>query len=210
MPRVALAPFYPIIDLGVTAREEERARELVAEVLAAGAPWLQLRSKRAPAARFLEMAREVVARAAAAAARVIVNDRLDVALLSGAAGVHVGQTDLPVGEVRRLVGDELVIGVSTHSLAEARRAEADGADYVGFGPLFATGSKSDALEQRPPGTLAAVRAGIILPIVAIGGITEATAAAVLSSGATAVAMIGALASSPDPRSFTERLLRQRA
>jgi thiamine-phosphate pyrophosphorylase len=209
MKRIAFAPFYPIIDVVVGAGEE-RSRDLVEAVLAAGAPWLQLRCKSAPASVFLELARDVVARARERGARVIVNDRVDIALASGAAGVHVGQSDLPVAAVREVSRGTLVVGVSTHTVDEARRAEAEGADYVGFGPLFATASKSDALAPRPADALRAVRDAIALPIVAVGGITEATAPTVLASGATAVAMIGALASASDPFSFTQRLLRQLA
>jgi len=209
MAPLALAPFYPIIDVAAADRRE-RALELADAVLAAGAPWLQLRCKASPAGAFLEMARALVAQAATFDAQVIVNDRVDVAVLSGAAGVHVGQDDLQLDRVRGLAGDRLVIGVSTHTVAEAERAEAEGADYVGFGPLFATASKRDALTPRPSEALRAVRAAIRLPIVAIGGITEETAPAALAAGATAVAMIGALASSADPRSLAARLLQLRA
>jgi thiamine-phosphate pyrophosphorylase len=206
VPRVDFAPFYPIIDLG-GSEATERALDLADAVIAAGAPWLQLRCKRIAAGLHLEIAREVVGRAAQAGARVIVNDRLDVALASGAAGVHVGQDDLPIAAVRRAGGGDLVVGVSTHSLLEAERAGEAGANYVGFGPLFPTTSKSDALAPRPIALLAAVRQAIAIPIVAIGGITEESALEILAAGATAVAVIGALASAPDPRSFAERLLR---
>jgi thiamine-phosphate pyrophosphorylase len=208
MRQLDLAPFYPIVDVAL-GEAEQRPLELVEAVLAAGVPWLQLRCKDAPASVFLSLAREVVARARACDARVIVNDRVDVALASGAGGVHVGQEDLPIAAVRSIAGDALVVGASTHTVEEAKRAEAEGADYVGFGPMFSTASKSDALAPRPAGALRAVRDAIALPIVAIGGITEETAPAVLASGATAVAMIGALADARDPRAFTQRLLRRR-
>jgi thiamine-phosphate diphosphorylase len=206
VPRVDFAPFYPILDVADPGAGD-RALVLADAVLAAGAPWLQLRCKATPTKVHLELAREVVARAARAGARVIVNDRIDVALASGAAGVHVGQDDLPIAAVRAAGGRDLVVGVSTHTVREAEQARADGADYVGFGPLFRTTSKSDALAPRTLALLGEVRRSIALPIVAIGGITAEAAPAVLAAGATAVAMIGALASAADPRSFAERLLR---
>ncbi|MGE5183893.1 MAG: thiamine phosphate synthase, partial [Acidobacteriota bacterium] len=104
----------------------------------------------------------------------------------------------------------LVIGISTHDVAEARAAEEEGADYVGFGPMFATTSKRDALAARTLDALAAVRAALRIPIVAIGGIDEERAPRVLDAGANAVAMIGALASADDPRALATRLLARSA
>lgn len=196
------AAFYPIIDTAELTASEP----LADAILEAGVPWLQLRCKGTPASSFLRTALALVARARRTGARVIVNDRVDVALASGAAGVHLGQDDLPLAAARRIAGDRLVIGVSTHDVAEARAAEDGGADYVGFGPMFATSSKSDAHPQRTLEELARVRAAIDIPIVAIGGITEASAAPVLAAGADTVAMIGTLASAPDPRALAARLL----
>lgn len=206
MSSLAFAPLYPIVDVGDSAATD-RALALAEAVLAAGAPWLQLRCKGLPARLHVQLARELVDRASRTGARVIVNDRIDVALASGAAGVHVGQDDLPLAAVRGAGGRELIVGVSTHSVLEAEQALADGADYVGFGPLFPTMSKSDALTPRSLSVLRDVRRAIAIPIVAIGGITEATAPEVLAAGATSVAMIGALASASDPRALAERLLR---
>ena len=197
------APFYPIVS---SAGGPDPVGDLTRSVLEAGAPWLQLRCKGTPAVAFLAAARELVAAAAQTGARVIVNDRLDVALASAAAGVHLGQEDLPLEAARRVAGDRLVIGVSTHDVAEARRAADGGADYVGFGPMFATSSKPDAQRPRTLDDLARVRAALRIPIVAIGGIDERSAPAVLAAGADAVAMIGALASAADPLRFTAALL----
>jgi thiamine-phosphate pyrophosphorylase len=201
--RFAAARFYPIVD---ASGGSGACRALAAAVVRAGVPWLQLRCKGLPASSFLDLARTLVGDAAAHGARVIVNDRLDVALASGAAGVHLGQSDLPLADARRIARDRLIIGVSTHDVAEARAAEAGGADYVGFGPMFATPSKADALPPRALAALRAVRAALRIPIVAIGGISEATAGGVLAAGADAVAMIGALAAAPDPAAFAVRLL----
>jgi len=203
--RTSFAPaaFYPIVD---TASDPAKGTALADAVLGAGVSWLQLRCKGTPASAFLRAALDLVAAARRTGARVIVNDRLDVALASGAAGVHLGQDDLPLDAARRIAGDRLVIGVSTHDVAEARAAEDGGADYVGFGPMYPTASKADAHPQRTLEALARVRAAIGLPIVAIGGIGETTAPAVLDAGADAVAVIGALASAPDPRAFAARML----
>jgi len=198
-----LGRFYPIVD--VARVPAPGALALAEAVVAAGARWVQLRCKDIPSGPVLALAREVVGLAARGGARVIVNDRPDLAVLAGAAGVHVGQDDLPLPAVRR-IAPGLVVGVSTHDVAQARRAEAEGADYVGFGPMYATGSKADALSPRTSAELRLVRAAIAIPIVAIGGIDEATAADVLAAGADAVAMIGALARSRDPRALTARLL----
>lgn len=196
------AAFYPILDTADLVASEP----LVDAILEAGVPWLQLRCKGAPASSFLRTALALVARGRRAGTQVIVNDRVDVALASDAAGVHLGQDDLPLAAARRIAGDRLVIGVSTHDLAEARAARDGGADYVGFGPMYPTSSKADAHPQRTLDELARVRAAIDIPIVAIGGITEASAPPVLAAGADAVAMIGALASAPDPRALAVRLL----
>jgi len=202
-PAFVCAPLYPILD---TAGDPRDLLALLDAVLRARPPCVQLRWKHAPGGVLLDLAVEVVARAAAVGCRVIVNDRLDIALASGAAGVHLGQDDLPLAAARRVAGDRLVIGVSTHDAPEARAAEAGGADYVGFGPMFATVSKADALTPRTLDGLRAVRAAIRIPIVAIGGITPDTAPAVLDAGADAVAMISALATAPDPTTLCTGLL----
>ncbi len=203
-----LARLYPIVDLrpGRAPATLALARVLVE----AGAPWLQLRAKDLPDATFLEVAREIVQLAATGGSRVVVNDRCDVCLLAGAAGVHLGQEDLPVPEARRILGEHAVIGVSTHDEAEARRAEAEGADYVGFGAIYRTASKTDASPPRGPGALAAIRRAVRLPIVAIGGIDVDRADEVLAAGADAVAMIGALESAPDPAALVRRWAAARA
>jgi thiamine-phosphate diphosphorylase len=202
-PTFVCAPLYPILD---TSGDLDALHALLTAVLRARPPWLQLRWKGASGSALLALASEVVPLAADAGCRVIVNDRVDVALASGAAGVHLGQDDLPLIAARRVAGDRLMIGASTHDVAEARAAEAAGADYVGFGPMFPTASKADALTPRTLDGLRAVRAAIRIPIVAIGGITSETAPAVLDAGADAVAIIGALATAPDPAELCTRLL----
>src|SRR5207302_77408 len=122
----------------------------------------------------------------------------DVARAAEADGVHLGQDDLPVAAARRVLGAGRRIGVSTHDLEQARAAEAAGADYIAVGPVYATTTKPDALAPRGLALVSAVRAAVRCPLVAIGGITPETAAAVRAAGADAVAMIGALVRAPDP------------
>jgi thiamine-phosphate pyrophosphorylase len=126
----------------------------------------------------------------------IVNDRPDIAILAGADGVHLGQRDLPLEAGRRIMGAGKIIGVSTASVSMAQAAEAGGADYIGFGPMYAGGLKNI---QRGQGleNLRAVRAAVKLPIVAIGGITEATMPEVLAAGADAAAIITDVVKAPD-------------
>jgi thiamine-phosphate pyrophosphorylase len=123
---------------------------------------------------------------------VILNDRADVALAVQADGVHVGQTDLPVTAVRDVVGPERWIGLSTHTLEEAVAAQESGADYIGFGPVFATASKADALAPRGLSLLKSVCLRSRLPVVAIGGIGLDGLGSVYAAGAAGAAMIGAL------------------
>jgi len=161
-----------------------------AAAVSGGARVVQVRMKAAPAGDVLAVAREVVARSAGRAL-VIVNDRADLALLSGADGVHLGDEDLPVAEARRLVGPDLLVGRTTRTLEEARAALAQGADHVGFGPVFGSRSKSVAVAPRGVDAVRAVAAGIAAPLVAIGGIGLETIGEVARAGAACAAVIEA-------------------
>jgi thiamine-phosphate pyrophosphorylase len=171
---------------------------LAGAYLAGGARLLQLRMKDATPRTLYETSLAVRALTRATGAWLVVNDRPDVAAAVDADGVHLGQTDVPVAVARRLVGSRRWVGVSTHDLTEARQAVADGADYLGVGPVFPTSSKAGALPARGLALVREVRALTDRPLVAIGGIGPDTAAAVLAAGADAVAMIGALTRVPDP------------
>ena len=141
-----------------------------------------------------------MARAVCDAARIplVINDRVDVALIVGADGVHLGQTDLPIGEARAIAGERLCVGVSTHDLDQVRAACAAGADYLGFGPVFATSTKENPDRvQGLEGLRAAVGVAKV-PIVAIGGITLDQIAAVYGTGAAAICAISAVNEAPDP------------
>jgi thiamine-phosphate diphosphorylase len=187
--------FYAICDLPATA-DAAGARDLAGRLLRGGARALQLRMKRGPAGTVLECARAVLPLCRAAGVPFIVNDRLDVALGAGADGVHLGQADLPLGAARRLAPG-LLVGVSTHDLEQLRVAAAGGADYLGFGPVFATATKQNPDPLVGLDGLRAACAAVRVPVVAIGGITAATAGAVIAAGAAAVAVIGAVVGAAD-------------
>jgi thiamine-phosphate pyrophosphorylase len=175
--------------------------ELAARAEAAidgGARVVQIRWKDAPAGAVLAAARRVV-ELARGRALVIVNDRADLALLSGADGVHVGDDDLPVAEARRLLGPDRLVGRTCRTWEDARRALADGADHVGFGPMFATTTKQLDVPPRPLAALREVAAALGAPVVAIAGINLANIGEVAAAGAACAAVIGDLFDHGDPR-----------
>jgi thiamine-phosphate pyrophosphorylase len=203
--RFPAAPFlYPIIDLSLVGRA--RFVSAVGEVAAAGARIVQIRVKEAADAVFVEMAQEAVRVAHARAALVVVNDRADVALLTGADGVHVGQKDLAPADVRRVLGPTAVVGLSTHSLAQAQAACGQEIDYVAVGPIYATSTKAGADPVVGTELLRAVRAVTRLPLVAIGGITVARAREVVAAGANGLAVISGLWATGDPGEGVRRYL----
>jgi thiamine-phosphate pyrophosphorylase len=172
--------------------------------ISGGAAVVQVRVKSAPAGEVLRIARAVVA-LARGRALVLVNDRADLALLSGADGVHVGDEDLPPAEARRLLGPDLLVGRTARTLAEARAAIAAGADHVGFGPVFGSRSKTLAVAPRGLAPLREVASSLGAPVVAIGGIGAGTIADVARAGAACAAVIGALYGGGDPVENARRL-----
>lgn len=196
---------YPIVD--VTGAPGRTHVELARAILAAGARFLQLRVKSASTREFVEIARAVKQETDRAGARLIVNDRADVAALIGAAGVHLGQDDLPPKAARTLLGAGKILGFSTHNAAQLEAAAADPAiDYVGFGPIFETRSKANPDPAQGLEGLRAARPRCRMPLVAIGGIDRESAAAVLRCGADAVAVIGAICRAADPAAATREML----
>ena len=176
--------FYAMVDPAGGHEPVALARIL----LDAGARVMQLRLKDASSRDLLAAAREIAAICRERDAMLIVDDRTDIAILAGAAGVHLGQEDLPLEAARRLVGCDMIVGISTHSVEQAVAAERGGADYIGFGPLYAGGLRNNAA-GKGLAMLREVRASVRIPIVAIGGITEATMPAALAAGADACAII---------------------
>jgi thiamine-phosphate pyrophosphorylase len=179
--------------------------EIAQAALAGGARVVQLRDKRRDAGELLPAAREMAALCRDAGALFIVNDRVDLALAAGADGVHLGQTDLPVREARKLLGEEKLIGVSVEDAAQARAAEVDGADYLGVGAIYGSATKADAGAPVGLEQIRRFREVSALPVVAIGGITLERAPEVREAGAAAAAVIGAVAAAPDMEAAARRL-----
>lgn len=177
---------------------------VAAEAIAGGASLIQWRDKVREKGLQLPDLRNVLTACRDANVPLVVNDHADLALAAGADGVHVGQNDLPVADVRRLVPAEWVVGASTNNVAEAVRAESDGATYIAVGNLFGSRSKSDT---RPAtlDTLRVVRAAVSVPVCAIGGINEANIAEVTAAGADLAAVISAVCSAEDPRRAANQL-----
>ncbi len=171
--------------------------EIARRAIAGGADVIQLRDKTCDCTYLYRCAEEIRDVARVAGVPLIVNDRLDVALQTGADGVHLGQTDMPLKFARRVAPRGFVIGVSARTLKEALDAERDGADYVGLGPIFPTQSKGDAGEACGLGLLREVKSKISIPVVAIGGIGAGNAAAVIAAGADGIAVISAVVSQDD-------------
>lgn len=173
-------------------------RHVLDAALEAGADCIQVREKDMRSRDLVSHAREVAARAHRAGATAIVNDRADVAVAVGADGVHVGQEDLSVADVRRVAGRGLIVGVSTHSMAEAHAAVEEGADYCGVGAMFPSSAKPDIVPSGAGYLRQFVASFPSMPHLAIGGITPASAAALVASGCRGVAVSTAVCASDDP------------
>jgi thiamine-phosphate pyrophosphorylase len=171
-----------------------------------GARLLQLRQKRGSDAEFLATSERIAVSARACGARLIINDRADIARLCGAAGVHVGQDDLSVEDVRGIVGPESMVGLSTHTPVQIDAALETGADYVAVGPVFGTSTKDTGYAARGL-EMVRLAAGRGRPIVAIGGITLASAASVIDAGAAAVCVISDLLAREDPEACVREYVR---
>jgi len=184
--------------------------EIARAALTGGADMIQLRDKTGSLRGLLPQARAIRLLCRFHGALFIVNDRLDLALAAEADGAHVGQEDLPAAEARRLLGSNRILGVSTHSVDQALAAREVGADYIGFGPMFPTGTKETGYTPRGPATLREVRNAVSLPILAIGGITIENVGAVITAGATAPAVISAVVGAADitaaAAAFRQRVL----
>jgi len=196
--------FYYITDRGQIG--SQRLGDLIAAAIDAGVDWVQIREKDLPARRLLPLAEAAAAHARRAGrARVIVNDRLDVALAASAHGVHLGTRSMPAQVVRTLVPRDFRIGVSCHSLEESLAAQAAGADYILLGPIFATPSK---LAYGAPLGLAKLRevaSQVTVPVFALGGITIDTAVACRANGASGIAAIRLFQECPSLEGLVQKL-----
>jgi thiamine-phosphate pyrophosphorylase len=200
---LSLPPLYAILDPEQTKGRSPES--LLRDLLEGGVTILQLRVKTTAPREFFELARRVRSQTRAHGCKLIVNDRVDIALACDADGVHLGQEDLPLASGRKLMGDR-IIGVSTHDIAQAKEAEQNGADYIGFGPMFGTTTKATGYSARGVDMLRQIRAAVKLPIVAIGGINEQNVREVWQAGADSAAIISDILGADDIVAKTKRIL----
>ncbi len=183
----------------VTDRAWVGGQTLYAQVEAAlkgGVSCVQLREKELDEKEFLQEARDICKLCHRYGIPFIVNDRVDIAVACSADGIHVGQEDMAADEVRRLIGEEMILGVSVHTVEEARQAVADGADYLGLGAVFPTATKTD-VEQMPNNLLREICGAVDIPVVAIGGINRNNIKSLSGSGVDGVALVSAIFSATD-------------
>lgn len=173
--------------------------------LEGGVRLVQLREKDLSAKELLSLSIDAAALAHRFNAKLLINDRADIALISGADGVHLTSRSYSPGEARLLLGDKALIGASTHGIEEALRAESDGADFVTFGPVFHTPSKAGMGEPLGLSMLKQAAERLSIPVFGLGGVNEENAKAVAATGSS-VAMISAIMESPEPRKAAERIL----
>jgi thiamine-phosphate pyrophosphorylase len=196
MKREARLPtIYPITDRWISNLSHQ---EQIVRLLDGGANFIQIREKKASSREFFESVKTCLEITRKAGAKLIVNDRVDIALLIGADGVHLGQHDLPPTEARKLLGDDAIIGFSTHTLEQVRAAKELPVDYIAFGPIFDTRTKTDHDPVVGLGMLRRVRDEIHnIPLAAIGGINLENLSAILEAGADSAAMISTLLAEPE-------------
>lgn len=179
--------------------------ELARLAIAGGADTIQYRQKSGSTRGMINVAREMKRLCAEAGVTFIVNDRLDVAIAAEADGVHLGQDDFPIPLARRILGEERIIGGSAATMEEARICLSEGADYVGFGPVYPTSSKDDAGPVSGLEVLREVVKTIPLPIIAIGGVSAENVSEVLGAGAHGIAVISAVCCQQSPEQATRAL-----
>lgn len=195
---------YAVTDRAWAADEEDFFRQIESAVRG-GAAIVQLREKGLEDDAFLAEAKRFAALCRALGAVSIINDRPDIALAAGADGVHVGQSDLEAGRARALLGPDKIVGVSAHSAEEARRAREAGADYLGCGAAFVTGTKTDA-KPISRETIRAITAAVDIPVVAIGGVSRENILELKGLGLAGVAVVSGIFGQGDVRSAARELL----
>lgn len=171
--------------------------DIIVRSVEAGATVVQLRAKNLPTKDFLDMSLAASAKLGKRGIPLIINDRVDVALAGKASGVHLGQRDLPLYYARALLGHGRLIGISVSTVREARRAEQEGADYIGVGPVFPTSTKDCSSPPLGLEGLRKIRRAVSIPILAIGGISASNAGETMAAGADGLAVISAIMKAPD-------------
>ncbi len=170
-----------------------------------GADAVQLRMKHADGREMLAQAKAIAEIADEMGRFFFVNDRVDIAMASGADGVHLGQSDIPVSEARRLMGDDAIIGASVQNVEQALEAVEQGADYLGVGSIFVTSTKPDAVQGLGLGAIFEIRQAVDIPVVAIGGINRGNIQDVIRAGADSAAVVSAVVAQDDPRAAAHEL-----
>ncbi|WP_294514966.1 thiamine phosphate synthase [uncultured Intestinimonas sp.] len=170
--------------------------QAVVAALDGGVTCLQLREKTASAGEILALARTLLPLCRARRVPLLINDRVDIALAAGADGVHLGQEDLPLPEARALLGPDRILGATAHTVEEALRAQAEGADYLGVGAMFPTGTKTDTVPTSAD-TLKAICAAVSIPVVAIGGVNAQNLPTLAGTGIAGAAVVSAIFSQRD-------------
>ena len=183
----------------------DTVEESVELAIDGGCTVIQLREKQCSSRDFYELALRVKGITAPRGVPLIINDRVDICLAAGADGVHVGQSDLPAGQVRRLLGPDRILGVSARTLEEALEAQESGADYLGVGAMYATSTKTDA-QVVSMETLRAIRQAVEIPIVVIGGINRDTMDAFRGTGIDGLAVVSAVVAQKDIRAAARELV----
>lgn len=192
----------------ITDRKHTKAplSEAVRAALQGGVKAIQLREKDLPIRELLEVAKELRSATREFGAKLLINDRVDVAVAVEADGIHLGHQSMPVSAVRKIVGSNMMIGVSTHNIYEARDAEAGGADFVTFGPIFVTPSKMQYGNPVGLEALPDVKKHVCIPVFGLGGIKTGNMHDVMAAGADGVAMISAIFAADDIKAATENLI----
>jgi len=180
--------------------------EAVEQAILGGCTMVQLREKNISSLDFFKLATEIKAVTDSFGVPLIINDRIDIALAVHAAGVHIGQSDIPAAIVREIIGDDMLMGVSASSVSEAIQAQKDGADYLGVGAMFPTGTKTDAAIVSIK-ELQNIRQSVALPIVAIGGINKENAGLFHDMGIDGLAVVSAIIAQPNIRQAASELKR---
>jgi len=194
----------------ITGRSQTGGRPLgtvVRQALAGGVRAVQLREKDLSGLELFALATELRGITREYGARLIINDRPDIALAVGADGVHLGVNSLPIAEARRLMGTERLVGYSAHAVEEARQAERNGADFITFGPVYDTPSKAAYGAPLGLGKLAEAAAGLNIPVFALGGVKIMSIPEVMACGVAGIALISAIIAAADPRSAAADLLK---
>lgn len=198
---------YLVGNEGVAQSAGMTLEESIEQALRGGTSFVQIREKDMSPEQLTRLSQKVLRLTKKAGVPLVINDDVEVALAVDADGVHVGQSDMSAREVRQLIGEHRILGVSAYTVAQAKKAEADGADYIGIGPVFLTKTKRDADAPMGLETLEEITNSVSIPTVAIGGITPINATSVMQAGVDGLAVISAIIGQGDPEAASRCLLR---